>query len=61
MEEGYPFTGTGNLYRFCQGLVSIEIENNIVVVYDNDAEGLENYEKTSKLASSEEYENIKAS
>lgn len=49
MEEGYPFTGTGNLYRFCQGLVSIEIENNIIVVYDNDAEGVENYEKTSKL------------
>ena len=49
MEEGYPFTGTGNLYRFCQGLVSIEIENNVIVIYDNDAEGLENYEKTSKL------------
>ena len=49
MEEGYPFTGTGNLYRFCQGLVSIGIENNVVVVYDNDAEGLANYEKTSNL------------
>ena len=43
MEEGYPFTGTGDLYRFCQGLVSIEIENNVVVIYDNDAEGVENY------------------
>ncbi len=49
MEEGYPFTGTGNLYRFCQGLVSIEIENNIIVIYDNDAEGVENYERTSRL------------
>ena len=37
MEEGYPLTGTGNLHKFCQGLVSIGIENNVVVVYDNDA------------------------
>ena len=29
--------------------MSIGIENNVVVVYDNDAEGLANYEKTSKL------------
>ena len=49
MGEGYPFTGEGNLYRFCQGLVSIGIENNVVVVYDNDAVGLAGYEKTSKL------------
>lgn len=39
MEEGYPFTGTGNLYRFCQGLVAIGIENQVVVLYDNDLEG----------------------
>ena len=49
MEEGYPFTGEGNLHRFCQGLVSIGIENNVVVVYDNDAVGVAGYERTSQL------------
>ncbi|WP_242112707.1 HEPN/Toprim-associated domain-containing protein [Luteimonas aquatica] len=39
MEEGYPFTGTGNLHKFCQGLVAIGIENRVVVLYDNDLEG----------------------
>lgn len=49
MEKGYPFTGVGNLHRFCQGLVSIGIENNVVVIYDNDAIGAAGHEKTSKL------------
>ncbi|HEY1940355.1 MAG TPA: HEPN/Toprim-associated domain-containing protein [Candidatus Angelobacter sp.] len=39
MEEGYPFSGTGNLYRFCQGLAGIKVLNQVIVVYDNDAEG----------------------
>ncbi|MGH6802046.1 MAG: HEPN/Toprim-associated domain-containing protein, partial [Methyloceanibacter sp.] len=49
MEEGYPFTGTGNLYRFCQGLTSIAIQNKVLVIYDNDAEGKARYLDTSKL------------
>lgn len=49
MEENYPFTGTGNLYRFTQGLVSIGISNKIVVLYDNDAEGIYNFERTKEL------------
>lgn len=40
MEEGYPFTGTGNLANFCKGLASIGILNNILVIFDNDAEGV---------------------
>lgn len=39
MEEGYPFTGTGNLANFCKGLVSIGILNNTLIIFDNDAEG----------------------
>src|SRR5262249_5182415 len=31
-EQGYPFTGTGNLYRFCQGLVSIGISNQVLIL-----------------------------
>lgn len=50
MEEGYPFTGTGNLYRFAQGLASIGILNNTVLVYDNDAEGFSKWRDTQKLS-----------
>src|SRR5262249_1473563 len=39
MENGYPFTGTGNLGNFCRGLVKIGVLNNILVIYDNDTEG----------------------
>ena len=49
MKEGYPFTGTGNLYRFCQGLKKIDIENQIIIVYDNDAAGIAQYNKTLSL------------
>ncbi|MGE0601429.1 MAG: HEPN/Toprim-associated domain-containing protein [Dehalococcoidia bacterium] len=40
MERGYPFTGSGNMVKFCQGLVNIGIENQIIAVFDNDAEGV---------------------
>jgi hypothetical protein len=50
MEEGYPFSGTGNLHRFTQGLVSIGIQNNTVIIYDNDAEGLAKLAATKKLS-----------
>ena len=49
MNEGYPFTGTGNLFNFTKGLISISVMNNIVVVYDNDAEGVFSYNRTAKL------------
>lgn len=39
MSENYPFTGTGNLVRFCQGLVKIKIQNRILVILDNDTAG----------------------
>lgn len=40
MADGYPFTGTGNLFNFAKGLVSIRIQNSVVFVFDNDAEGV---------------------
>lgn len=49
MEKGYPFTGTGNLHRFCQGLVSMGVLNQVVVIYDNDAEGCAKWEATNSL------------
>jgi hypothetical protein len=50
MEEGYPFTGTGNLHKFTQGLISIGIQNNMLIVYDNDAEGGAKMQATSRLS-----------
>ena len=49
MAEGYPFSGTGNLYRFVQGLISIGIMNNIIVIFDNDAEGVASFNRCCKL------------
>ena len=49
MRKNYPFTGTGNLYKFCQGLVTIRIQNKVLVVYDNDTEGRTTYNETVKL------------
>lgn len=50
MEEGYPFSGTGNVFRFVQGLISIRVLNNVIVIYDNDAEGLANLQRTLGLS-----------
>jgi hypothetical protein len=49
MEENYPFTGTGNLFRFCQGLASIRIQNKTLVIFDNDLEGVDKFNKTKNL------------
>ena len=49
MSENYPFTGAGNLFRFCQSLARIRIQNNVVVVFDNDAAGREAEEKVNRL------------
>ncbi|HYG89162.1 MAG TPA: HEPN/Toprim-associated domain-containing protein [Azospirillum sp.] len=49
MEESYPFAGTGNLFRFLQGLISIAVQNNVVVLYDNDAEGAASCERSLEL------------
>lgn len=45
MQEGYPFSGTGNLVKFVQGLISIAVQNNVIVVFDNDAEGVMNFNR----------------
>ena len=50
MEEGYPFSGTGNLHRFTQGLISIGLQNNAVIIYDNDAEGVSKMNETKRLS-----------
>jgi HEPN/Toprim N-terminal domain 1 len=49
MSENYPFTGTGNLFLFCQGLARIRIQNKVLVVFDNDTAGNAAYQKVKAL------------
>ena len=49
MSENYPFTGAGNLFRFCQGLAQIKVQNNVIVIFDNDAAGLDAQRKVEQL------------
>ncbi len=49
MSENYPFTGAGNLFRFCQGLAQIKVQNRVVVIFDNDAAGREAQRKVEQL------------
>jgi hypothetical protein len=49
MTKNYPFTGTGNVFRFCQGLARIKIQNNILVLLDNDTAGHEAKKRILKL------------
>ncbi len=39
VEVGHPFTGTGQVVNFVKGLVAIGVHNNVLVLFDNDAEG----------------------
>jgi len=39
MGENYPFTGTGNVVRFCEGLAKINIQNRVLIILDNDTAG----------------------
>lgn len=41
IEERHPFSGTGNLAKFAEGLVKIDVQNRVVFVFDNDAEGVD--------------------
>lgn len=50
MNENYPFTGTGSLYNFCMGLCRINIQNNIIAIFDNDTAGLEKISSLANLA-----------
>lgn len=41
VDERHPFWGTGNLVKFAEGLVRIDIQNNVLFILDNDAEGVD--------------------
>lgn len=49
MSENYPFTGVGNLSNFFMGLRKIGVLNNVIVLFDNDAEGVAKFEEALRL------------
>lgn len=49
VDERHHFWGTGNLVRFAEGLLRIEVLNQVLFVFDNDAEGVDAFRKLEKL------------
>lgn len=49
VSESHPFSGTGSLTKFAEGLVKIDVQNQVVVLFDNDAEGVDAYGKMQKF------------
>ena len=49
-DERHHFWGTGNLVKFAEGLVRIDIQNRVLFLFDNDAEGVDAFRKIQKLA-----------
>ena len=50
VSEKYPFTGAGNLVRFAEGLARIDVNNQILFLLDNDAEGVSACRKIGELS-----------
>lgn len=49
VSESHPFSGTGNLVKFAEGLAKIDVQNQVIFVFDNDAEGLDAHLRLSTL------------
>ncbi|WP_251978728.1 HEPN/Toprim-associated domain-containing protein [Salinicola avicenniae] len=44
-DERHHFWGTGNLVKFAEGLIRIDMQNRVLFLLDNDAEGVDAYRK----------------
>jgi hypothetical protein len=49
VSERHPFSGASNLVKFAEGLMKIDVQNQILFVLDNDAEGYEAHQRILKL------------
>lgn len=47
--ERHNFWGAGNLVKFAEGLLRIDVLNNVLFVFDNDAEGVDAFRKLERL------------
>ncbi|MDR6851500.1 hypothetical protein J2Y54_000993 [Sphingomonas sp. BE123] len=41
VEERHHFWGTGNMLKFAEGLIRIDVQNDVIFLLDNDAEGVD--------------------
>jgi hypothetical protein len=48
-DERHHFWGTGNLVKFAEGLLRIDVLNQVLFVFDNDAEGVDAFRKLERL------------
>ena len=53
VSERHPFPGTGNLLKFAEGLAKIDVQNQLVFLFDNDAEGYDAYQRLSSFLAAE--------
>lgn len=49
VEARHPFSGTGQVVNFLKGLVDIGVQNNVIAIFDNDAEGVAAWRKCLAL------------
>ncbi len=49
VDERHHFWGTGNLVKFAEGLLRIDVLNQVLFVFDNDAEGVDAFRKLEKM------------
>lgn len=49
VDERHHFWGTGNLVKFAEGLLRIDIQNKVLFLFDNDAEGVDAYRTLNAL------------
>ena len=49
VSERHPFPGTGNLLKFAEGLAKIDVHNQVIFLFDSDAEGVDVYQRLLKL------------
>jgi len=49
VEDRHPFSGTGNLFKFAEGLIKIDVHNRVVFLFDNDAEGIDTFRSLQRF------------
>jgi hypothetical protein len=49
VSERHPFSGTGSLVKFAEGLAKIDVHNQVLFIFDNDAEGRSAHECLCRL------------
>lgn len=50
VDERHHFWGTGNLVKFAEGLLRIDVQNQVLFLLDNDAEGVDAYRRLRDLS-----------